>query len=337
MKPPERIEVEMEDLQDILERARSAPLSAEDHEKLKAAVETLGYLTHELEAKRVAVGRLKKLLFGSGSEKTGEVLGELPEEESSEGSEGGSVSGDSSTEGKKKHQGHGHNGADEYEGAERIEVPHPSLKPGDGCPKSKCQGKVYRLKKPGLVLSFTGQAPVKAEVYELEKLRCNLCGEIFSAEVPEGIGDKKYDATSASMIALLKYGSGLPFNRLERLEGSLGIPLPAATQWDIVHEAAKKLQPACEELIEQAAQGEVIHNDDTGMKILELMGKRWKRKQSKATKKKGSSKERTGVFTSGIVSVGAHRKIALFFTGRQHAGENLAAVLAKRTGFAAGR
>jgi hypothetical protein len=170
-------------------------------------------------------------------------------------------------------------------------------------------------------------------VYEVEKLRCNLCGTVFSAETPEGIGEEKYDATAASMIALLKYGSGLPFNRLERLEGNLGIPLPAATQWDIVHRAAKSIAPAYEELIRQAAQGEVLHNDDTGMKILELMGKRWKRKHGKSKRKgKRSSKseERTGVFTSGIVSVGEGRKIVLFFTGRKHAGENLREVLAHR-------
>jgi transposase len=40
--------------------------------------------------------------------------------------------------------------------------------------------------------------------------------------------------------------------------------------------------------------------------------------------------ERTGVFTSGIVSSKEGRKIALFFTGRKHAGENLADVLRQR-------
>lgn len=40
--------------------------------------------------------------------------------------------------------------------------------------------------------------------------------------------------------------------------------------------------------------------------------------------------ERTGVFTSGIVATKEGRKIALFFTGHQHAGENLAGVLRGR-------
>lgn len=69
------------------------------------------------------------------------------------------------------------------------------------------------------------------------------------------------------MIALLKYGSGLPFHRLEGLQGPLGIPLPASTQWEIVEETAGGVKPASEELITQAAQGHVLHNDDTAMTV----------------------------------------------------------------------
>jgi hypothetical protein len=118
------------------------------------------------------------------------------------------------------------------------------------------------------------------------------------------------------MIAQLKYGSGVPFNRLEQLQSQLGIPLPAATQWEMAEEAAELVKPARDELIRQAAQDGVLHNDDTGMRVLKL--------------KRPEGDERTGVFTSGIVSVGEGRKIALFFTGREHAGENLAAILKQR-------
>jgi len=171
-----------------------------------------------------------------------------------------------------------------------------------------------------------GQAPIAATVYELEKLRCNLCGEVFTAEAPAGVGQQKYDATTASMIALLRYGSGFPWNRLADLQASMGIPLPVATQCEIVAEAAATLQPAMEELIRQAAQGEVLHNDDTSMPVLAL-----RRKRRLATENEESdSTERTGVFTSGIVSTAQKQTIALFFTGRQHAGENLADVLRQR-------
>ena len=93
------------------------------------------------------------------------------------------------------------------------------------------------------------------------------------------------------------------------MEEQLGIPLPAATQWEMVEEAAEVMKPARDELIRQAAQGEVLHNDDTSMRVLRLV--------------REPADERTGVFTSGIVAItAASQKIALYFTGAKHAGEN---------------
>ena len=102
------------------------------------------------------------------------------------------------------------------------------------------KGTVYETGRPGVLVRLVGQAPMQAKVYELQKLRCNLCGVVFTAEPPEGVGTAKYDATAGSMIALLKYGSGMPFHREEKLQASLGIPLPASTQWDIVHAKAER-------------------------------------------------------------------------------------------------
>jgi len=165
---------------------------------------------------------------------------------------------------------------------------------------------VYGQKEPKVLVRIVGQAPLAATVYSLERLRCGTCGQVFTAQEPEGVGPEKYDETAAAMIAQLKYGSGTPFYRLEKLEGQLGIPLPAATQWEVVEEAAEILKPARDELIRQAAQGEVVHNDDTSMKMLKL--------------EREPGDERTGVFTSGIVSTGQGQKIALYFTGRQQRG-----------------
>ena len=82
------------------------------------------------------------------------------------------------------------------------------------------------------------------------------------------------------------------------------------------------MQPALEELIRQAAQGEVLHNDDTPMPVLGL--------EREGDREARDPPERKGVFTSGIVATQAGRRIALFFTGHRHAGENLASVLARR-------
>ena len=71
-------------------------------------------------------------------------------------------------------------------------------------------------------------------------------------------GWRSIDETAGAMIAQLKYGSGMPFERIEELEQRLGIPLPASTQWEIVEEVAELAKPALNELIRQAASGEII-------------------------------------------------------------------------------
>ena len=334
--PIKQIELNMDDLESILQRARVSPLDEKDCAKIKAVFESYLYPTDLLEDKRTTINRPRKLLFGSSSEKIGDVIEDEGEGASStpvEDRDGSTTQVGPAQEPATQRKGHGRNSADDYEGAEKIPVPHKSLRSGDACPDCK-KGKVYEMSPPGVLVRITGQAPVQAKVHELQKLRCNLCGKVFTAEPPKGVGEAKYDATAASMIALLKYGSGLPFNRLKGPRGNLRIPLPASTQWDIVNATSKPVAPAYHELIRQAAQGDVPHNDDTTVKILEFMGKRAKQAAlaqdgPEDAGKKNASK-RTGLFTSGIVSTREGRRIALFFSGRKHAGENLADVLAER-------
>ena len=314
MKPGvERLEVTTEELEALLEGVRE-PLGEAGYQKLKAALRTLAYVTELLENREATLAALRRLLCRASTEKTAQVLRQA-------GVAGGEKKPKPAGQRTPEAPGHGRHEAGAYRGAQKVKVPHGSLHQGDRCPECR-RGKVYPLRDPGLLVRIQGQAPIAATVYELEKLRCNLCGEVFTAEAPEGVGTEKYDATAASMIALLRYGSGFPWNRLEGLEGSLGIPLPAATQCEIVAETAATIQPALQELIGQAAQGEVLYNDDTSMRVLALL-----RGGTDAGKESG---ERTGVFTSGIVSTGEGRRVALFFTGRKHAGENLGEVLKRR-------
>ncbi len=325
--PPPRRELRLDELVGIVERAK-ASLTEEEHATLRAAVETLAFLTQELEAKGTTLDRLRKLLFGAQTEKTSQVLGDEPEtheraEASATTGANDAAVGEMPSE-KPKPAGHGRNAAAAYRGATKVVLPHASLHAGEKCPSCH-DGKVYPMAEPAVLVRVRGMAPLAATVYECDRLRCNLCGEVFTAEAPPGVGTEKYDETAASMIGLLRYGAGLPFNRIAKLERGFGIPLPAATQWEVVEHAAGQFAPAHEELIRQAAQGDVLHNDDTTMKILEL---------ETADRKGGAADdaadERTGVYTSGIVAVGHGHRIALFFTGPKHAGENLETVLARR-------
>ena len=402
---PTIVELDMEKLEEILRRLEAKELDADDYETIKAVVGAYVYLVNVVGEKDTTIRRLRQMLFGAKTEKTSAVIGGLKGVESAPASpeaegatnpadrgaespvtaeaeadaQAGGQTGASpqsgveaeaengpqaSGEAPQGHPGHGRNGADAYTGAEKIEVRHESLQPGDPCPKCEA-GTLYDTGRPGVLVRLVGQAPVGATIYYLQKLRCGLCGVVFTADPPDQrfrVGarvdaEEKYDATVGSMIALLKYGSGMPFNREETLQASLGIPLPASTQWDIVEAQAERAEPVLEELVRQAAQGDVVYNDDTGVKILEVMGERARQaalaeETAAGTAAKpwsavedfdepigedsveGSAEkakaERTGTFTSGIVTTREGRRIALFFSGRQHAGENLKDVLVRR-------
>ena len=283
------VDINLQELDQVLDQARQAPLSEPDYQKIKDTLHTL----------------VELLAPARNTEKTSAVLPKAAE----------AVEQTADTNTQQAKPGHGRNAAAAFSGAHKVTVQHAELKSGDRCPDCE-KGKVYMQKEPKPLVRIIGQPPLTATVYQLERLRCNACGQVFTAQEPAEVGPDKYDETTGAMIAQLKYGSGVPFYRLEKLQDSLGIPLPAATQWEIVEEAAEVIKPALEELIRQAAQGEVLHNDDTSMRVLRLA--------------REPSDKRTGVFTSGIVATSEGRKIALYFTGRQHAGENLADVLRRR-------
>lgn len=172
---------------------------------------------------------------------------------------------------------------------------------------------------------MVGQAPLGATVYKLQRLRCRLCDTVFTASLPAAVASlPKYDSSCASMIALLRYGNGMPHFRLEGLQASLYVPLPDATQWDIVSKAVPAPRVVFEELIRQAAQAPLLHSDDTPMKVLSLMAER---ARAEADGVKPAAK---AINTSGIVAVLQQHKVVLFFTGHAHAGKNMERVLAHR-------
>jgi transposase len=328
---PELIEVDSERLEDVLRRAEQS-LDEQDSLLIRRVFESYAYVSDLVEDRNTSIRRLRDLFFGSKTEKTDAVTGQRTRKPEADppGQTGGDTGEESTGESTESEttarpMGHGRNGSEAYRGGSWIDVSHPSLTAGDACPACDL-GTVYD-KAPGVLVRITGQPPLAAKIYQLQKLRCHLCGQVFTATTPEAAGERKYDATAGSMIGLLKYGSGLPFYRLDGLQADFGVPLPASTQWDIVKAVAVNIEPAFDELIRQAAQGEVLHNDDTTVKILELMGDRGRQE---IAENEDVADQRKGLFTSGVVALGDGHRVALFFSGRRHAGENLAQVLKHR-------
>ena len=294
---PEIIEVTPQQLEELLARVESNTLREEDAQLLRQILDSYVHFFEIVGDKNTTIARLRKLLFGVKTEKAKTLQGQQPEPEASPGS-GDPDAEPGAAADTPIPRNHGRRGADEYPGAQQVDIPHPTLCAGDACPAC-LHGTVYE-KNPSVIVRFVGQAPLQATVYRLQRLRCSLCGKVFTAPAPQDAKVRKYDHTVVSMIGLLKYGSGLPFNRLQGLQRNCEIPLAASTQWEIVDAGASLLAAAYEEHLRQAAQGDVVHNDDTTVKILELMGKR---AQKSPPTDDPHDPNRTGLFTSGVVSL----------------------------------
>ena len=196
-------------------------------------------------------------------------------------------------------------------------APMISYQAGDRCPECT-RGRLYRS-RPLVRLRFTGQPLANVTHYELEQLRCGACGALFVAHMPPEAGQETYDLSLKVNLAVAHYHLGLPFKRIESFQQLVGMPLPDATQWELVEQVADSTYPLYEYLKRLGAQQPLVYQDDTGARILSLI------KENQAD----PPPERKGMYTTVLRFEGEHA-ICLYFTGRQHAGENLDDLLAHR-------
>ena len=166
-----RVDVNLDELDQIIDRSTRAPLSEAEGQKLKTALHAMA----------------ERLLAKRNTEKTSAVL---PTD----------APADKPDPSKPAPDGHGRNGAAAFTGAHRVAVAHATLHSGDRCPACR-QGRVYRQKEPATLVRFVGHAPLEATVFEMERLRCNACGQVFTADAPATAGPDKYDETAVAMIA----------------------------------------------------------------------------------------------------------------------------------------
>ena len=260
-------------------------------------------------AKKLSLRKIMRL-FGHKSEKQRSNIDKKKNGKNSDGSSSTGKNGDD------KKKGHGRRGKEDFPGAKKEFHELDSLKKGDSCPECPL-GKLYPV-TPGTYIHFTGHAPLQATIHETEKLRCNACGAYFEAELKEELKEK-YHPSSDVAVATQKYALGLPFYRMGRWQDNLGIPLSASTQWERCENLVNSIYPVYRKLLEYASDGELIHGDDTGGRILDV---------EKEEKKKGKNKR--NVWTTGIVSRTKWGTINLFFTKTQHCGQNMDDLLKMR-------
>lgn len=213
-------------------------------------------------------------------------------------------------------KGHGRHKAEDYKGAKEVKCYHQELKEGSKCPDEYCKGQLQKYKREAKFTQFEGQALVGATTYRQEVLRCGDCQRTYTAPLPVGVKSQKYTSTADAAIALAKYGSGMPFNRLSQLQKSFGIPISASVMWERCEEVANGLLAIFIELRIMAALCSVLYYDDTSIKIIDCQ-------PSLAEKRKG-------IRTSGLIADLGTEKIAIYVSGRKHAGDNATELLSKR-------
>jgi transposase len=325
MKRPDTIQLSPADGEALRIRLDGDALTAADRRVLGQVLQWYFWLLFALQEATFSLKRLRTMLFGDKPQQRQES----PPDMSSDGPDGtrgmGAVhtKGDSAQEtAGRRRPGHGRWGAEVYSEAARVECRHETLAVGERCPVCG-RGRLYRV-APGVNIRLDGHALLSAVRYVLEKFRCSACGQVFTAAAPAEAGADKYSARARAVLVLGRYYLGVPLYRLEGYQAMVGVPVSDATQWDQIERVADCVYPVFEQLQTLAAQGEVIYQDDTHVRILSLMA------ENRRTQAEGTSAERTGMHTTALVVQQSAQTICLYFAGRAHAGENLEALLTRR-------
>lgn len=323
-----RVVVPIETALELVERAKREPLGDEGAEILVNTIQTLAATQKLLEDKNATLADLRALFFGPKDERSSTVL----PKDTKDVPAAPSTPDEQAPKPKRPRPGHGRRSADEYRGASTIHIEHEFLRAGCRCPRC-IDGTLYSY-VPKKFIHFKSGPLIDAECTIVQQLRCGSCQLIISATHPSGAKNalkKTADPSVTVFLAMLRYAYGMPFWRIEDLQDMAGIPLPWATQWDLVNAGARILQGVFDLLVDLAACGTLVHVDDTRQVVIDVVksARKAAEEEMRATGRSKSS-VRTGSFTSGVVvEIDGHR-IMLFFTGAKHAGENLEDLLSER-------
>jgi transposase len=342
MKAPTHLDFTPEQIEALIERLDKQALAKEDYPVLTNLIKAIVWMNFSLQEKRLSIQRLRSI-FGIKTESAKNLAKFMAQtqasedgaaesnqtDESEDPDQNGEPNEDPNSPSKKNPEEkgkHGHRPASDYNQAKTIDVAHESLKKGSIC--SSCdKGKLFNL-SPGTVLRIVGQPWLQVEIYRPERLRCAVCGKVFTANLPQEVATQsRADSSAKAIVSLLKYRGGVPFYRQGQMQDILGTPISPSEIWEMTEDVADAVQPVYAVICEHASNAELLQNDDTKARVLSIMKDREERK--------GTAKEdkRTGIFTTAILAVlrNIDVKVALFFTGVKHAGENLDDLLNKRS------
>lgn len=314
---PKVIEKSQEEIEQIVALVQASNLPEDIKPFVVGCINLASWIPRALVEHKITVSNLKRLIFGKGDKATQrqtnmhEKNNTAPEEQEPSASNDEPLAPEVL-------KGHGRLAHTAYTNATEHNIAIEPLKYGQWCPLA-CGGKLYRI-DPGIIINIKGQNLACVDKYWIEKLRCALCNEIFSAEIPTHISKEKYQPSFKAVLALQKYYMAMPFHRQAYFQSLIGFPIPASTQWQLMEELASCALLVFPTLEKIAANGSLIHNDDTTLRIVDLIRRN----------RQNPEQKRTGIFTTGILAQNGAHKIALFYNSNRHSGENMERLLDKR-------
>ena len=332
INPPNNpIEMTAEQAQQLILKVKKNELDKEEQRVLCQVIHMFMWLQFALRESKLSLIKIKKLVFGQKSEKKKKKKpSNLPDSDNdpplatdkpglnndnqtvnpTEPKDPSEPPSDTPAKEAAKKKGHGRLGMDDYSGAQTIYCSHPDHNSGDLCPQCRL-GSLFKMADPGSEIRLFSQGLLQAIIYFLERYRCSACGAIFKAPMPDNVPNQKYDESAKVALAIMHYYMGLPFKRIEMYQQMMGIPLPDATQFELVETVADVAYRIYEYLKHRAADSPLAYHDDTTARILSMI----KENQQ-------YDPARKAMYTTAMVFTGEH-PICLYVTGRQHAGENL--------------
>ena len=226
------IEKSQEDFDQIIALVRSSNLPDGTKPFVIGCIHLASWIPRALVEHKIAVSNLKWLIFGTG-DKTTKQQDKSPkaEENNADAEEFEASPSNNESHEPKAPTGHGRLPHTAYINAQEHTISLESLSAGQLCPHH-CGGRLYSI-NPGILINIKGQNLASVNKYWIEKLRCALCNEIFSANIPAHVHQEKYHPSFKAMLALQKYYMAMPFHRQEFFQSLIGFPIPSSTQWQL--------------------------------------------------------------------------------------------------------
>jgi len=335
---PKQIKMSTKEADALRQRIKDSPLSKEDLDVMLGLISFNTWIQDRLSRAKLTIKKLRKLFgFKSESSKNTNKGDDSNQDENTppDNNKLSNVPPNNNQEPKEKtsktpkwdpNKNHGRTAAGEYTGCPIIEVDFTNsvLKSGfcSLCNESGAEAKLEHP-APVVLVILEGSPLVSGYRVQLKRAKCTVCETYFTADPPDKFKNRsKYCHTAVSALAINHYGAGQPFKRLEGLQKAQGVPLPDATQYDLMDTFyVTSAKPVVTALKVCASNGTSNYYDDTPGRILE---------QTINNKNATSPKNKKSVHATAILSEYEGHRIYLFQTDTLTAGKTFAELLKTR-------